>query len=503
MQTRVRWPVFLPAAASLAIAVALALLIPDSFQTFMDRANAWVLATFGTAFSWAAFLFVFICLAAYVSPLGRVRIGGESAQPIFGKARWFAVTICTTVAIGLLFWACAEPVYHWTSPPKSLNLVPKSSEAMQFAKTTLFFHWGFTPYAIYAVGSLSFALAFYNRKRPWSLTSMFSMSSRESSHLLSSVVDSLCLFTLVAGMAASLGTGLLTLAGGITSLFAWDASTVMGLSSIAILVTATFVVSSVSGVKRGVVVLSAINIVTFAVIALMVFVAGPTMFIVQSFLETLVVYIREFVPFSLQTQFTADDPWPTSWSVFYWANWLAWAPVTAMFLGRLGVGYTVREFIRMNLLWPGLFSLGWVALFSNATLWLQISGTHDLASMLATGGPESLVYVVLGGLPGGSLVIGLFLFSAFLSYVTAADSNTLTMASLSIKGSSESVLEPPQWLKIFWGGLIGSLAVIMVCFSGIDGIKTLSNLGGLPSLVLMLFAAANVIWMTVRPKFVS
>jgi len=476
----------------------------EGLMTVTSAINAWILAHFSVAFSWGTFLFVISCLWAYFSPLGRVRIGGKDAEPILSKWGWFSVTLCTTIAIGILFWATAEPVFHLNGPPKGLGIAPGSPEAAEFAMTSLFMHWSFTPYAIYCVPGLAFALAYYNLGKDYSLSGPLSLVFGERlKGLGSDIIDALALFALVAGVAASLGAGMMSISGGLSKVTG-IANTPLLQGGVTIAIVGAFVVSSVTGLQRGIRVLSDINIKFFFGLCLFIFAAGPTLYILESGWLGLQNYAAEFLPRSVGLGLGNDKAWAQDWTVFYWANWLAWAPITALFLGRISRGYTVRQYITMNFFLPSLFAIGWMSIFGGAAMHIDLGGVGVLNEALARSGPESIAYEVLARYPLASVLMVVFVFVSFISYVTAADSNTEAIAGVCQKTPADHNIERASTghattiIKIILATFIGAAAYVMTAFSGIDGVRMLSNLGGLPGLVLVLLANAALLLLGTR-----
>ncbi|MEM9023259.1 MAG: BCCT family transporter, partial [Bacteroidota bacterium] len=411
------WPPFL----LLILAVVASRLEPVGFLDTVKAANNWILDHFSWLFNVGTLLMVLVCVWLLFAPIGRRRIGGAQATPIFTRWQWFAIALCTTIATGILFWGTAEPLYHLGQQPGFFSGDSPEAKA-QFALSTMFMHWSFTPYAIYAIPALMFALAYYNRQQPFSLGAALFPVLRQRAWLNNSV-DAICLYALVAGMAASLGDGTLSLTGGLNYLWEiekgpWLIGLVCGL------VVVAFVLSALSGITKGIRILSDINIRVFVVLCLFVLLAGPTLEMFQLGLGALGEYVQTFFPRSLYGGWATEDPWPKSWTTFYWANWLAWAPITALFLGRIAVGYTIREFMLFNWVFPALFALVWMTVFSGSTLHLQLTGQADLSGLLQAEGPESVMYGLLAELPWTAVIVLGFLGTMFLSYVTAADSNT-------------------------------------------------------------------------------
>ena len=195
----------------------------------------------------------------------------------------------------------------------------------------------------------------------------------------------------------------------------------------------------------------------------------------------------------------ADDPWAGWWTMFYWCNWLSWAPISGMFLGRISYGHTIRKALTVQFVLPAVFNIVWIGFFSSAAIKLDQETGGALAAKLAEG-PEFVVYEFLSHYPLALLLIPIFLLVVFLSYVTGSDAYTTTLGGISATGISPSSPEPPKLMKIFWGVLIGLVAWIMLASAGIDGVKILSNLGGLPALILELIMVVALIKVANNPS---
>lgn len=500
---RLNRTVFFPPIILLVFTVLLSQLYGDEFVSTLQVANQWILDHFSGLFSWTALLILGLVIVVYFSKLGGWRIGGSDARPILSKWKWFAVTICTTIATGILFWGVAEPIFHFSTPPPNLGITAGSKEAMTFAMSSLMMHWTLTPYAIYTLAGLVFAVSFYNLRQPFSLGSMVSpLFGDQMNPNVSNFIDIVCLYGLVAGMAASLGTGLLSVMGGLDHLLGWS-KTSWGLALITGAIVVTFIVSAVSGLMKGIRILSDINIRLFILLALFVFLAGPTWALLELGLSGVSEYAAHMVSRSLNLDNALGQKWFNSWTVFNWANWLAWTPITAVFLGRIARGYTVRTFIIFNLVIPSIFGAAWMMIFGGSALLIDFNQGGVLSESLRANGPESLVYLVLGDLPFAIVVSTVFVVLIFLSYVTAADSNTSAMSALSTSGISLDQIEAPVRIKVIWGVLIGLVAWVMVSSVGIEGIKMTSILGGFPILFFMIAVSMSAVVLMIRSRKVK
>lgn len=470
---------------------------PGPFLTVSSHLNTAILDIFTHGFTVAAFVFLLTCLWAALSPLGKIRIGGETATPILSLWNWMAVTLTTTVAIGILFWATAEPIYHLTEPG-GLDLPESGTGAAKFALSSLYLHWSFTPYAIYTVPGLAFALAYHNLRLPFSLASPIrAVTGKRLPDVARDALDGFALLALLFGLAASLGAGILSLSGGIDR--------IVGIGTgpwvtfiVTTIVVGGFAASSASGLQRGIRLLSDINTRIFIAFMLFVLIAGPTGRILMAATHALVDYTTNFIPRSLLIAPYDDLVWAKAWTVFYWANWLAWAPLSAMFLGRISRGYTVRAYVMVNLILPACFSIFWMTIFGGFALTIEADQPGQLEDILRDGGPERVLYAVLDHLPMGGLLAIFVVILTYLSYVTAADSNTSVLAQLSsVDDGSDPAAPQPRRLaiKLIYATAVGLAAWSMITLSGIDGVRMLSNLGGLPALFIVSAFNLSLIWM--------
>ncbi|MGB0165520.1 MAG: BCCT family transporter, partial [Luteibaculum sp.] len=424
-------------------------------------------------------------------PIGRLRIGGPNAKPLIGKWEWFSITLCTTIATGILFWGIAEPIFHLHEAPKEVRSAP-------FSMSTMYLHWTLIPYSIYTLAAVVFAIAFYNLKQPFRVSSMlYPLLGKRAYGPIGILVDSLCLFALVAGMAASLGAGILSISGGLEALIGYPQNS-MGYALVGSSIALVFIISAVSGLQKGIKTLSSWNIRFFFLFALFILISGPTLKLLDIGGKGIVDFVQHFPIRALGLDKNLPDSWLNSWTVFYWANWLAWTPVTALFLGRLGRGYTVRQFLCFNLLFPSLFGAAWMMIFSGSAIHFDLLAGAPLYAALQTGGPQAVVFELLANLPFLEISSVVFVLIVFVSYVTAADSNTSALTGLSQKGITPESQEAAPALKIIWGIMVALIAWIMISFAGIEGIKMASNLGGFPALIICLFVAAAWIKLLIK-----
>ena len=483
----------------------------DTFERVVSMIRTFIVGKFGWLFTVCSILSVAVCAAIALSPFGAVKIGGADAQPLMNRWNWFAITVCTSVATGILFWSTAEPVSHLANVPPFFDSQPNTPQAAIDALSVVFLHWTITPYCIYAVMSLTFAFAYYNMKQAFSLRAMVSPllgpgneNWIENRPWVGNAIDGICLFALVAGMAASLGTGILVIASGLGQVCGLEKSDFL-CAMITLAIVVTFIISSATGLNRGIRILSDLNTKALFGLCGFVLVTGPTLLIFQNGLAAMVSYALEFPKLSTAGFELAGNSWTSSWSAFYWAVWLAWAPVTACFLGRISLGRTVRETMVFNLLLPALFSMFWMSVFCTTAMDLQLNDVTDLYAITSdpAQGAGQVTYEVFTHLPLSFLMPVFYLVSAFICFVTSADSNTTAMASISARHQRDGDPEGGLIVKVLWGTAVGIVAWVMISFADVDGIKTISVIGGFPVSVFFLMVAISLVRLLFEHKAFS
>jgi len=462
----------------------------------------WTTRNLGWLVSLSALMLVVICLLIYVSPFGRVVIGGPQAKPMLTKWQLFAIVLTINIAMGILFWGPVEPLYYFRSPPASMGIEPNSPESATFAMSTVLLHWTWTPYVFPSVIGLMFAFAFYNMKRPFTLGAPLApLLGRHSVGAGGQVIDALCLYALVLGMGASLSGAMMMMGGGVNHVLGISgppSQMTMGLIVLAILATA--IISAVSGVKKGILRIANVNTGFLAGFLIFVFLFGPTRFILSFTTEGLGELLDHYFGKLLFTGAVSQDPWPQKWTQMQFSGWLAWAPIMSVFLGRISYGQTVRTFLIFNILLPGLFTGMWMAVLCGTSIHLEMFENAGLLAALDTNGVEGVLYAFMEHFPLIGIMVPIFLFTAFMSFVSTADSNLSAMSGISSSGISPESPEASTVIKIAWGATIGAVAWILTSSAHLEGVRMLSSLGGLPGLFLCWGTAVCAILVMMNPS---
>lgn len=494
---------FYPSLALLGGMTLLALINGQYLLEITGMIHEFLMTQFGWLYALSAFALVIVAVGTIFSPIANLRIGGQHAKPILTRWQWCSITLCSSVAIGLLFFAAAEPIFFMSAPPPSPGVSAFSTQSGANGIASLYIHWSFTTYAIYTVPALMFAIAHYNLGMKFSISSAMTAGLPINfSPITRQIIDALALIALVAGMVASLGTGAMMLGGGISRLFGVEVTDTL-IGSLCMVVMLASALSAATGLLKGIRFLSTWNARVLVVMAVLVLIFGPTSFIANGGIDALGRYLSGFIKNSLNTGTINENGWPRAWTLFFWANWFAWAPVTSMFLGKISRGYTVREFLSFNFILPATFVLVWCATFGGFSVFTELNNNNILSEALANNGPGDVIWVLLEQLPAAFFFVALFLCLSLVSYVTAADSTIDAISGMCCETSTSSdVNSSPYFLKLLWGGIISVITLVLTVSGGLEALKMISTVGGFIGMLIVMCAAASLVRVALWPHIV-
>jgi choline/carnitine/betaine transport len=465
-----RW-VFWSAAVLVVAFIAWGVLHTASLGAVTSAVLSGVVRGGGWAFVLGASGFVVFALWLAVSRYGRIPLGHDGEPPEFRTTSWIAMMFSAGMGIGLMFYGVSEPLAHFTAPPPGTALAG-SSEAFDVAMATTLFHWTLHPWAIYAVVGLAIAYSTFRRGRRSLISSALEpfLGGRRYGGPLGRAVDVMAIFATLFGSAASLGLGALQIGGGLQAGGYLASAPTALLVVVIVVLTIAFVASAVSGVAKGIQWLSNINMVLAAVLAVFVFVAGPTILILNLLPTAIGDYFGNLAQMAARTGAAGGDAteeWLSGWTVFYWAWWISWTPFVGMFIARISRGRTIKQFVAGVILVPSAVSLLWFAIFGGAAVSIQRAGTD-----LASASPEAQLFGVLDAYPLGAVlgIVAMVLVSIF--FVSGADAASVVMGTLSQRGS----LNPSRGIVIFWGVVMGAIAAVMLLVGGDDALNGIQNL---------------------------
>ena len=458
----------------------------ESLKNVSTTMLDWVIKNGGWAFVLAASGFVIFAIWLAISKYGRITLGKEDEEPEFRTVSWIAMMFSAGMGIGLMFFGVSEPLGHFTTPPPGTD--PKdAAQAMDTALSTTLFHWTLHPWAIYAVVGLAIAYSSFRRGRRQTISAVFTplIGRRRANGWGGRCIDILAIFATLFGSAASLGLGALQIGSGIKVLGWMDSVSTTLLVIIITVLTIAFILSAVSGIAKGVQILSNINMVLALILAVFVFVVGPTILILNLLPTSIGSFIGDLPQLAGRTEASSGadvGSWLRSWTVFYWAWWISWTPFVGMFIARISRGRTIRQFIGGVILVPSVVSLVWFAIFGGSAMKLQ-----DEKKLGGSSTPEGQLFDVLHQYPIATVTSLLVMILVGIFFVSGADAASIVMGTLSQKGS----FEPSRTVVIFWGVVTGAVAAIMLLIGGgsddaLTGLQNLTILAAVPFMIVMI-----------------
>jgi choline/carnitine/betaine transport len=463
-----------------------------SLGSASSTALSWTVTNMGWLFVTLASAFVAFVIWLAVGRYGNIPLGNDDEEPEFRTVSWIAMMFSAGMGIGLMFYGVSEPLTHFATPPPG-TVEAGSPQAVQTAMATTLFHWSLHPWAIYAVVGLAVAYGVFRKGRRQLISAAFIplIGERRANGTAGRVIDILAIFATLFGSAASLGLGALQIGSGLEIVSGLGRVGNGLLVGVIVLLTVAFIVSAVSGVAKGIQWLSNINMVLALVLALFVFVAGPTVFMLDLLPTALGSYFSDLAEMSARTEASGGEgmaTWLSGWTVFYWAWWLSWTPFVGMFIARISRGRTIRQFVTGVLLVPSLVSLVWFAIFGGAAIDLQQGGA-DLAGASSAGGQ---LFAMLGELPLATITSILVMVLVSIFFVSGADAASIVMGSLSEGGA----LEPSRATVIFWGVATGGVAAVMLLVGGdsaLTGLQNITIVAALPFALVMVGLAVALV----------
>ncbi|MCO1692046.1 BCCT family transporter [Pseudomonas aeruginosa] len=457
---------------------------------FPQRAGEWLLAaqtwasqTVGWYYLLAMTLYLIFVVVTALSGYGKIKLGADHDEPEFSYLSWAGMLFAAGISITLFFFCVSEPLTHFLQPPQG---EAGTQEAARQAMELLFLHWGLHGWGVFALVAMALAYFAYRHNLPLALRSaLYPLIGKRINGPIGYTVDCFGIIATVCGLGADMGFGVLQLNSGLDYLYAIPHTHPVQMALIVLMMGAAISVA-VSGVDKGIRILSDINMLLACSLLLFVLFAGPT----QHLLNTLVQNVGDYLghlpgkSFDLYAYGGPSD-WLGSWTVFYWAWWIAWAPFVGLFIARISRGRTIREFVFGVLFIPLGFTLAWMSIFGNSALEQALGGASELGRV-AIEQPSMALYQMLQNYPWSRAVITVTVLVSFVFFVTSADSGTVVLSTLSAHGGSADD-DGPKWLRVFWGSVTALVTGGLLFAGSIDALKSAVVLTSLPfSLILLL-----------------
>lgn len=461
------------------LAVGYGVFASDNFELVTTNAKNFVASSFGWYYMLIMSLLVALSIFLIFSPYGKIRLGKDTDRPQFSTITWIAMLFSAGMGIGLVFYGAAEPLSHYAISPATAE--PNTDAAFKEALRESFFHWGLHVWAMYGVVALALAFFQYRKGEPGLISATLKpIFGNKMNGPWGTFVDVIAVFATAFGVATTLGFGAVQINAGLNYLFGFE----IGIRSqfyIIAAVTVLFIISAWSGIGRGIKYLSNTNLVLALLLLIFVVILGPTLLIFNMFTDSIGGYLGNIFKMSFGTAPLSDGnrEWLDGWTIFYWAWWISWAPFVSMFIARVSKGRTIREFMVGVLLAPTLLGAFWFSAFGSTAIDIQRKGILDLSKSST----ELVIFDMFSALPWSFIIsiIAILLIASF--FITSADSATFVLGMQSTYGS----LTPPNSIKIVWGVIQSTIAVILLSVNGLAALQNTIIIAALPfSFIILL-----------------
>ncbi|MFK0571686.1 BCCT family transporter [Endozoicomonas sp.] len=479
-------PVFFGSAILILLLVGYTVFFPDDANNRFTYLQSSIMINASWFYVMAVAL-ILLCVAFLgLSRYGDIKLGPDHSEPSFSFGSWFAMLFSAGMGIGLMFFGVAEPVMHFMSPPLG---EPGTVEAAREAMKLTFFHWGLHAWAIYALVALILAFFGYRHGLPLTLRSaLYPIIGDRIYGIAGHTIDIFAILGTIFGVATALGYGVLQVNSGLNYLFDIEVSTQAQVFLI-IVITALATLSVASGLDKGIRRLSEANLLLALMLLLMVVFLGPTVLLLQMFVQNTGGYLSDLVDKTFNLYAYQPTDWLGGWTLFYWAWWLSWSPFVGMFIARISRGRTIREFVTGVLFVPTGLTLLWMTAFGNTAIdMIMNQGATDLGEAVQTDVPVAL-FKFLEYFPFSDALSMVAIVMVVIFFVTSSDSSAMVVDMLASGGSSKT----PLWQRIFWSSMIGVVAMVLLLAGGLKALQTVTIASALPFSIILLFSAYGLL----------
>ncbi|AIA70591.1 choline transporter [Pectobacterium atrosepticum] len=487
-QDRLNPVVFYTSAGLILTFSLMTMLFNKEANEWITHALNWVSATFGWYYLLAATLYIVFVIFIASSRFGSIKLGPEQSKPEFSLMSWAAMLFAAGIGIDLMFFSVAEPITQYMMPPEGQG---QTMEAARQAMVWTLFHYGLTGWSMYALMGIALGYFSYRYNLPLTIRSaLYPIFGKRINGPIGHSVDIAAVLGTIFGIATTLGIGVVQLNYGLKVLFQIPENLTVQ-ASLILLSVIMATISVTSGVNRGIRFLSELNVLLALGLILFLLFWGDTEFLLNALVLNVGDYINRFTGMTLNS-FAFDRPteWMNSWTLFFWAWWVAWAPFVGLFLARISRGRTIRQFVVGTLIIPFVFTLLWLSIFGNSALYQVIHGNLDFANEVMQH-PERGFYSLLAQYPGFSLSASVATITGLLFYVTSADSGSLVLGNFTSR-LADINNDAPNWLRVFWSVAIGLLTLGMLMTNGVSALQNTTVIMGLPFSFVMFFIMAGL-----------
>lgn len=463
---------------------------PEAIRTAVTHWLQWITHQWGWALLlFGVFCFVYLGLLAF-GRYGDIRLGEKDSKPEFSNFSWVCMLFCAGIGISIVNWAFIEPVALMHASP--LGHTPESASAIEYAAMYSQFHWGIIPWSIYTVATIPVAYSLYVLKEPYLRLSTAAkpILGVWAERWPGKLIDLVVIFSIVGGVGTSLGLSIPLLTGLLANILGIAESFTMQLI-VLFSWTLLFGYSVYNGLGKGIKVLSDINIALAFALLIFVLLAGPTIFILKLWVNSTGLYIDNFFRVSLWTDPFSKTTFSQDWTIFYWAWWVSYTPMMALFVARISRGRTIKEVILNQVLWGSAGSMCFFAIWGGYSLYLETEGLLMINSIVESSGMPQAVIAVLETLPGGVILKSVFALLCFIFLATTLDSAAYTLASVSTKNLS-GYQEPAVWNRLTWAVIIALVGVLLLIIGGLKIVQVSTLVFSLPMVLVLLLLCLSL-----------
>lgn len=459
---------------------------PETVSSVSSAALSWGLENFGWLFNVILVVCIIVMLGVAMSRYGNIKLGKDDEEPEYSRFSWVAMMFAAGIGVGIFFFGPSEPLEFYHSPPP-LTVEPHTEEALHRAVAQADFHWGFSPWALYALVGGALAYSTYRRGRASLISSLFAPILKRTDGPIGRTIDILAIVATLFGTAASLGIATLQIGEGISTLSGFTPSMAVLLLIIFVL-SVGFIISAVSGVSKGIRLLSNTNIMLTFLAIFFVFITGPTLFLINLLPSSILTYLDNFLDMSSRSLSWGPETldFQAAWTVFYWAWWIAWAPFVGMFIARISRGRTIREFILVTIIVPTFVLMLAFAVFGGTAMDFA---RNNVPGFDGSASAQQVLYNLIGELPFSGVVSALVIVILVIFFITSADSASVVMGTMASKGDPE----PNKLVVVFFGVLMMGIAVVMLLTGGEDALSGLQSLTILTAMPFVLIIIALLV----------
>jgi choline/glycine/proline betaine transport protein len=470
--------VFFGGAGIIISGVLFTLIAGDFAQNLFSSIQSWISNFTGWFFVFVMNMVLLFSIGLLLSPFGKLRLGGSDAEPEFTAIGWFSMLFSAGMGIGILFYGVAEPMFHYVANPLA---EPGTVQSAEMGMSLTFLHWGFHPWAIYAIVGLGLAFFGFSEGLPLSIRNVFYPLLGDKIYgPAGNAIDVLATVACLYGVATSLGLGVQQVNAGMSHLFGIPQSAFVQVILIAC-ITALATWSVVRGLDGGIKFLSQVNIAVAFLLLAFVFILGPTLFVLNGFLENVGNYFTSFIDIATWNETYTGDNWQDGWTIFYWGWWIAWSPFVGMFIARVSYGRTIREYLLGVLIVPVIVTFVWMTVFGNSAIYIERFGAGGLAKAVQENIPVSL-FVFLESFPLSTITSLLAIVVIISFFVTSSDSGSMVIDIITAGGNPD----PPVPQRLFWAIAEGAVAAVLLMGGGLVALQTAAITTGLPFAFVVL-----------------